>query len=118
MLVWEKPGWAGERSCAGAALLCGGVAWGAGLDGLCMEPGLVHSSVTSGARSQQVLLEAGHEEGCSGEHGEGPPPGFSMRHEEGRATDGEALPRTSANLVQGICRRKEKPLGQEGADPA
>lgn len=106
MLVWEKPGWAGEQSCAGAVLLCGGVAWGAGLDVLCMEPGLVHSSVMSGVWSQQVLLEAGQEGGCPGDHGEKCPPGFSMWQGEGRATDGEALPVTSVNLVKGICRRK------------
>lgn len=92
---------------------------GGGLDGLCVEPELACSPVTSGARSQQALLEAGQEEGCPGERGGRSPSGFSVWHEgEGRATDGEVLPLTSVNLFKVTCRRKEKPLEWEGADPA
>lgn len=73
--------------------------------------------VMSDAWSQWVLLEAGCEEACPGERGRRFPPGFSVWHGEGRAPEGEAQSFTSVNLVKGICRGKEKPLGQESADP-
>jgi len=74
---WFGRSQAGERSCVGLASLCGGVAWGAGVDGHCVEPGLRLSPVTSGAWSQQVPQEAGGQEGCPGERGGRSPQGLA-----------------------------------------